>query len=123
MYNHQQGFTPGNPGFGRGWGLGAILRDVALAWRLIWDPSVPVLLKIFIPFLAFLYFVWPIDLMPGLPFDDIGVMLLAARLFVRLAAQGRGPNSEPGHADRKTGGTTQDDSDVIDTTWQVIDDK
>ncbi|MEX1020004.1 MAG: hypothetical protein WDZ49_10120 [Litorilinea sp.] len=141
MQYNQNGFANGSMGSmrgaprpGGGWGFGAIVRDLIAAWRLLWDPAVPGLLKLAIPFLAMLYFIWPLDLLPGLPFDDIGILLLASRLFVRLAPQDRAYKAYPGsgHASsshdfdgdsRRNGKPDDDDHDVIDTTWQVVDDK
>lgn len=149
---------------GRGWSFGAFWRDLKIAWRLIWDPAVPALLKICLPFLAFLYFLWPIDLLPGLLFDDIAIFLMAVRYFVRLSPQDRVHKAYPegarhstyydyrngdyrnGHfhngnhhaggsrgkqasnahfrnGNRQNGHAPDDDHDVIDTTWRVIDDK
>ena len=103
---------------------GGIFRDLVATWRLIWDPTVPGLLKLALPFMALLYWISPIDLMPGLPFDDIAVLLVAARLFVALAPQasvnraftGRNRQVQAGHSRRAA-----DDSDVIDTTWRIVD--
>jgi hypothetical protein len=137
-YNHQNGYrhgpVPPRVRPGAGWSIGSLLRDLVTTWRLIWDPKVPGLLKICFPFLALLYFIWPLDLMPGLPFDDIAIMLLAARMFVRLAPQDRVHKAYPGGAgpttyyDFRNGRhqngrpTGNDDHDVIDTTWRVLDD-
>ena len=63
-----------------GWNLSSIVRDVGIAWRLFWDPSVPSLLKLLLPVLALIYWISPLDLIPG-PFDDIAILLLAARLL------------------------------------------
>lgn len=140
MYYNQNGYANGSmpndsmhraPRPGGGWSFGAIWRDVVAAWRLIWDPAVPGLLKLALPFLATLYYIWPLDLMPGLPFDDIGIMLLALRLFVRLAPRDRVHEAYPGSGDpssayefrSRNGKPGDDDEDVIDTTWQVMDDK
>lgn len=75
-----------HPGF-----LGSILRDVRLAWRLLLDPRVPLLLKL-IPPATILYTLFPVDfvpdLMPGLgQLDDLGILLLGIRLFILLAPQ------------------------------------
>jgi hypothetical protein len=106
---------------GSGWSLTAILRDLSTAWRLLGDPSVPALLKLALPFLALLYWIWPLDQIPGLPLDDIAIFLLAARLFVSLASSG-GVNQAFGgrRTDTRTG-QRPDESDVIDTTWRVVD--
>ncbi len=85
------------------------------------DPSVPGFLKLVLPLLALIYWVSPLDLIPGMPFDDIAILLLAARMLVALApsdsvrqaqAGSRTPHSRP----------EEDDGDVIDTTWRVVDD-
>ena len=102
------------------WSLGRIAQDFASAWRLFWDPRVPTALKVLLPVAALVYWVSPIDLIPGLPFDDIAVMILALRLFVQMAPatsrQGRTP------ASNDTENINSDDADVIDTTWRVIED-
>jgi uncharacterized membrane protein YkvA (DUF1232 family) len=110
-----------------GWSWTNLLRDAVATWRLLWDPSVPGLLKLALPFMALAYLVSPIDLIPLMPLDDIAVLMLAARLFVALAPRdsvnrafngGAAPNTSP-HAARGPG-YRPDDSDVIDTTWRVI---
>lgn len=108
---------------GGGWSFTSILRDGLLAFRLLRDPAVPGLLKLLLPGLALLYMLWPIDLMPMLPFDDIAVALLATRLFVSLAPREsveRAVYGEPARPRAKT--TTPDDPEVIDTTWRVLKD-
>ncbi len=45
----------------------------------------PTILKIVLPAAAAVYWLSPIDLMPGLPFDDIALMILALKMFVQLA--------------------------------------
>ena len=101
-----------------------ILRDLSISWRLLLDPAVPGLLKLLLPVLALIYWVSPLDLIPGMPFDDIAILLLAARLFVSLAprdsvnrayAGGRQPNTP-------TYQPEEDDGDIIDTTWRIVDD-
>ena len=105
-------------------GFLGLFRDIGVAWRLLWDPAVPGLLKLVLPILALVYWFSPLDLIPGMPFDDIAILLLAARLFVSLAPQDSvrnaytrrsnptPPNSRP----------SEDDGDVIDTTWRIVDD-
>jgi uncharacterized membrane protein YkvA (DUF1232 family) len=110
-----------------GWSWTNLLRDAVATWRLLWDPSVPGLLKLALPFLALVYWVSPIDLIPLMPLDDIAVLMLAARLFVALAPRdsvdrafngGTASNKSP-HAARDAK-YRADDSDVIDTTWRVV---
>ena len=88
-----------------GWRFSDILRDFAVVWQLMGDPQVSLLLRVGLPVLAILYWLSPIDLWPGMPFDDIAAFVLAGRLFVQLAPQtavrralvrlGRIPPDEP----------------------------
>ena len=94
------------------WNLQAILRDLGAAWRLFWDPKVPVALKLLLPVAALLYWVWPLDLIPGIPLDDIAILILALRLFVQMASPN--PTSTPPRP------TPEEDANTIDTTWRVI---
>jgi uncharacterized membrane protein YkvA (DUF1232 family) len=101
-----------------------LLRDLTVAWRLLWDPRVPGLLKLLLPVLALIYLLSPLDLLPGLPFDDIAVLLAAARLFVALAPRtsvadafrGRRPPAEPPHQEGSRPWARPDEGEVIDTT-------
>jgi uncharacterized membrane protein YkvA (DUF1232 family) len=108
-----------------GWSWTNILRDLAATWRLLWDPSVPGLLKLALPFMALAYLVSPIDLIPLMPLDDIAVLMLAARLFVALAPRDsvnrafNGDAAPPPNSSRP-GSTRQDDGEVIETTWRVV---
>ena len=108
-----------------GWSWTNLMRDAVATWRLLWDPSVPGLLKLALPFMALLYLVSPLDLIPLMPLDDIAVLMLAARLFVALsprASVDRAFNGgvAPGATPYGKDATRQDDSDVIDTTWRVV---
>ena len=120
-----------------GWSWTNLLRDLVATWRLLWDPSVPGLLKLFLPFLALVYWISPIDFIPLMPLDDIAILLLAARLFVALAPnesvkrafRGFAGNYAPppqssynksGYNGARQGAARQDEGEVIDTTWRVI---
>lgn len=102
-----------------GWNLKALFGDLQKAWRLMQDPTVPSLLKIGLPLLALIYWFSPIDLLPGLPFDDIAVLLLLARFFVNLfpGSGEQAPKSETKSYSRES----NDDDNTIETTWRVID--
>ena len=108
-----------------GWSWNDILRDLVATWRLLWDPSVPSLLKLFLPALTLVYLLSPLDLIPFMPFDDIAVALIAARLFVALSPResvdrafgGGSPASSATPNARRS-----DEGDAIDTTWRVLDD-
>ncbi len=111
-----------NPaGSAGGWTFGSLLRDLTVAWRLLWDPRVPGMLKLMLPVLALVYFISPLDLLPGLPFDDIAVLLVAARLFVALSPRASVDDAFSGRRPAAPPRTRPDDADVIDTTWRVVD--
>lgn len=101
-----------------------ILNDIFTAWRLLWNPRVPFGLKLALPILAAVYWVFPFDLMPGLPFDDIAILIVAVKLFLQFA-QGA---AESGDTNNRATGTNQGtsnrpgDDDAIDTTWRVVND-
>ena len=65
-----------------------LARQVRLAWRLLWDPRVPLLYKL-VPLMGFIYILSPVDFIPdpilGLgQLDDLGILLLGLRVFVEL---------------------------------------
>lgn len=74
-----------DPGF-----LGEVRQQIALIYHLMRDPEVPIYLK-FIPVLALLYFISPIDLIPGAAapvlggLDDLTALLVAAKVFIDLS--------------------------------------
>jgi uncharacterized membrane protein YkvA (DUF1232 family) len=105
-------------------GFFGLIRDVGVAWRLLWDPAVPGLLKLVLPILALVYWFSPLDLMPGLPFDDIAILLLAARMLVSLAPDDSVRNAYAGRnaSTAPPNRPADDDGDVIDTTWRIVDD-
>jgi uncharacterized membrane protein YkvA (DUF1232 family) len=108
-----------------GWNWPDLMGDMVVTGKLLLDPAVPIMLKLFLPVLALVYLVSPLDLIPFMPFDDIAVVLIAARLFVALSPRESverafGGNSASASNVRPEARRT-DDADVIDTTWRVID--
>ena len=64
-------------------------RNFRLAWRLLWDRRVPLLLKMFIP-MSLSYLAMPLDLIRDfIPvigrFDDLIIVTLAMIIFIRLS--------------------------------------
>ncbi|MCB0046401.1 MAG: hypothetical protein H6642_10225 [Caldilineaceae bacterium] len=96
-----------------------LMRDAMTAWRLLRDPRVPGVLKFGLPFLAFVYWVSPIDLLPGIVIDDIALVIAAMKMFIAMAPQDA-VNRANG-VDNAPNGEQKNDDDVVDTTWQVID--
>jgi uncharacterized membrane protein YkvA (DUF1232 family) len=75
-----------NPNYWRG-----MLQEVKLIWKVLKDKRTPIYLKAF-PVLVGLYFLSPIDLVPEFipilgQLDDVGIILLAIKGFLRLAPQ------------------------------------
>lgn len=117
---------------GSSWNLAHILRDMAVTWQLMGDPQVSGLLKLALPVFAFLYWVSPIDLLVGMPFDDIAVLVLASRVFVQLAPPaaveramrrlGRFGGYSAPPTDQPGQDGWDDDGKTISGEWQVVDD-
>jgi uncharacterized membrane protein YkvA (DUF1232 family) len=68
-----------------------LARQFRLAWRLLWDPRVPVWTKL-VPLISVLYILSPIDFIPDwfLGFgqlDDLGVLLVGVRMFTELSPE------------------------------------
>jgi uncharacterized membrane protein YkvA (DUF1232 family) len=104
--------------------LSEIVNQFRLIWRLINDSRVPLWVK-FIPPLAILYLISPVDLIPdpvlGLgQLDDLAILLLGFKVFVELCP----PEIRERYLAELAGGTApQPDDDVVDTTYRVVDDK
>lgn len=108
-----------------GWNPAALANDLATAWRLLRSPQVPTALKVLLPAAAALYWVSPIDLLPGLPIDDIALMIIALKLFVQMAPDVSGPatgGQAAGDARRGNNANGNATGDVVDTTWSVVED-
>jgi uncharacterized membrane protein YkvA (DUF1232 family) len=96
---------------------GAAMDQLMAAARLMMDGRVPFSLKLLLPAAAALYWFWPIDLMPGLPFDDIAIVIGAVMLFVKLASDA----VARADANKPEPGTKQgEEGPVVDTTWRVV---
>lgn len=100
----------------RMWRPSEIANDAQRTWQLLFNRRVPLHLKMLLPLGAVVYWFMPVDLIPGLPIDDIAILLLAMRLFVTLGAQAAG------HFDGSAGGAANGDAaSTVDTTWHVVD--
>ena len=69
------------------WSPQQILDDIVLSFKMFRDPKVALFLKLCLPIFAFIYWVSPVDLLVGLPFDDIGILVIATRMFVAFSPQ------------------------------------
>lgn len=113
-YGPQSGVRPGARS---GVNLGGLVNELVMAGRLLFDSRVPGHLKLLLPVAALLYWLWPLDLMPGLPFDDVALVALAVHFFVRFASQAV-QQAAPGTG--TTPRADQQEGTVVDTTWRVI---
>ena len=73
-----------DPGFWRD-----IWQQARLVFALLRDPEVPFYLK-FVPFLALVYLVVPIDLVPDVliglgQLDDVTILLVGSKIFIELS--------------------------------------
>lgn len=73
--------TPSNPGF-----LRDLLLKAKLVYRLMGDKRVNPFLKL-LPIGSLIYLIFPADLLPLLPFDDIAVVGMGVYLFIELCPQ------------------------------------
>jgi uncharacterized membrane protein YkvA (DUF1232 family) len=112
---------PSRFGRRRGWRPADFANDFARASRLFVDRRVPFLLKLLLPLAALVYWVFPLDLIPGLPFDDIAVVLLAMRMFVTLGENAITKSAAPWSDGDAPGDNPSGDTPVVDTTWRVVD--
>ena len=113
-------------------GLLGIVRDVRLAWQLFRDERVPVWIKS-VPILSLAYLIWPLDLLAdpllGLgQLDDLAVLALGIKLFISLCpADLVHQHRERARQDARQGnlmgsaGRDLSNSEVIDTTYRVLD--
>ncbi len=92
-----------------------MMDNIIRAGQLLFDSRVPMSLKLMLPVGALLYWVWPIDLIPGLPIDDVAVLIGAMALFVKLATD----TIERQQRQQSPGQAPADDT-VVDTTWKVV---
>lgn len=118
--------TPENIGM-----LKSVLNHARLVGRLIKDPRIPAYLKV-LPFAPFLYFIFPLDVIPDLipivgQMDDLGVLLLALQAFVMLVPQGIADEHRDDIAGVKpynsatAGAKVDPNASTIDGKWKVVD--
>jgi uncharacterized membrane protein YkvA (DUF1232 family) len=102
--------------------LRLLLAQARLAARLFREPKVPLPLKV-VPILGLLYVVSPIDLVPDfLPglgqLDDIGIILAALEIFVRLCPSGAQAFHRDAIAQRRSYAPMSSTDDVIEAEWR-----
>jgi uncharacterized membrane protein YkvA (DUF1232 family) len=102
--------------------LRSLINLARVAVRLFREPRVPMLIKA-VPLLAFLYLLSPIDLVPdfipGLgQLDDLGIILAALEVFVRLCPSGAQAFHREALAQRRRYGPMTPTDDIIEAEWR-----
>lgn len=104
--------------------LSEIIDQVRLMWRLLTDHEVPTWVK-FIPPLAILYLLSPIDLLPdpvlGLgQLDDLAVILLGFKLFIEMSPR----SVVQRYRDELAGSMPPEpEGEVVEASYRVLDDE
>jgi uncharacterized membrane protein YkvA (DUF1232 family) len=102
--------------------LRTLFTQARLAIRLLREPQVPMAFKA-IPVLAALYVIWPLDFVPDIlpvlgQLDDLGVLLFAFELFVRLCPAAAQAFHGEALAHRRAYSPMSSKDDVIEATWR-----
>jgi uncharacterized membrane protein YkvA (DUF1232 family) len=102
--------------------LRALLSQLRLAIRLVREPRVPLLTKA-LPLLSALYLVSPLDLVPDvLPIlgqlDDVGVILIALEVFVRLCPPAAAASHRAAIAQGRKYAPMSSTDDFIEAEWR-----
>jgi uncharacterized membrane protein YkvA (DUF1232 family) len=102
--------------------LRTLLAQVRLVLRLVREPRVPLLAKA-VPILAAIYVVSPIDLLPDvLPvigqLDDVGIVLIAIELFLRLCPPAATAFHQGAIAQGRSYSPMAASDDYIDAEWR-----
>lgn len=101
-----------------------IYRNVVLAWRLLWDPRIPIFLKFIIPLTGF-YLLFPLDLVRDFthPFfgriDDLLVLIIGLIVFVKLSPS----RIAQEHRQNIWGTGRKEQGDVTEAEYKVLQDE
>jgi uncharacterized membrane protein YkvA (DUF1232 family) len=105
--------------------LTEIMRNAQLAWHLLIDRRVSLLLKLIIPGLMLGYLIFPVDLLPDFvpvlgQLDDLAILALGIKLFIELSPKDivreyRGNDSSTSSPVEPNG-----NKDTIDADYRVV---
>ena len=99
--------------------LPGILRNIGIAWRLMRNPAVSAWVKLVLPLLALIYYFVPFDLIPGLPFDDLFIVLFVfPRLMIHFAPAEAVEAARYGYT--HTPEPEKSDDQTIDVPWRSV---
>ena len=96
--------------------LAGLTSEFKRALGLVTNPRVPLYLKLLLPVGALAYWFWPVDLLPGIPIDDVAVLLIALRIFLSLADKALGGDA----GDVVDSAPTDSGATTVDGTWQTV---
>ena len=103
-----------------------LTQNALLVWRLLLDPRVPALTKL-VPLAAFLYILFPLDVVPDLipglgQLDDLAVLVIGVRAFMALCPPDRvqAHRSASGASDAAAAAS---DGKTVDGSFRVMDDQ
>lgn len=102
--------------------LRALLSQARLAFRLLREPRVPLLVK-GVPLLAALYVISPVDFVPDIfpvvgQLDDLGIAVAALEVFLRLCPAGAKAFHQEALAQRRAYSPMAAVDDFIDAKWR-----
>ena len=96
-----------------------ILRNIGIAWRLMRNPAVPSWVKLLLPLLVIVYNLLPLDLLPGLPFDDLFVLLFVfPKLMIHFAPDDAVEAATHGYTQSPL--PEEEDDQTIDVPWRSV---
>jgi uncharacterized membrane protein YkvA (DUF1232 family) len=107
--------------------LTEVLRNAQLAWHLLIDRRVSLLLKLIIPGLMLGYLILPVDLLPDFvpilgQLDDLAILALGIKIFIELSPKdivreyrGEWTGTSPGGPAKPA-----DDGETVDAEYRVV---
>ncbi len=102
--------------------LPGILRNVGVAWRLMKMSTVSPWVRFLLPFLSLVYYFLPFDLMPGLPIDDLFLVLIVCpHLMIHFSPPEAVAAAKQGKTHQAAEATApEEDNDAIEAPWQIV---
>jgi len=107
--------------------LTEILRNAQLAWHLLIDRRVGLLLKLIIPGLMLGYLIFPVDLLPDFipvlgQLDDLAILALGIKIFIELSPKDIVREYRGEWADTPPVGPAEstDNGETLDAEYRVV---
>jgi uncharacterized membrane protein YkvA (DUF1232 family) len=107
--------------------LTEILHNAQLAWHLLLDRRVGLLLKLIIPGLMLGYLIFPVDLLPDFvpvlgQLDDLAILALGIKIFIELCPKGIVREYRGEWAGAPSAGPAEpiDTGETVDAEYRVV---